>query len=187
MKNKIRLCGIDEAGRGCLAGPMVVAGVILDKTIPGLGDSKKLTKAKRESLFGIITQNAHYHICIIPPEAIDTRGISPTLKSALQEIMATLSADEFLFDGNSSYGIPGLQHMIKADDQIESVAAASILAKVTKDRELIKAGADFPQFDFASHQGYGTKKHIEEIKQYGMTPIHRKSYKLKSLHQPALF
>lgn len=185
MKNKTLLCGIDEAGRGCLAGPMVVAGVILSEPIPGLDDSKKLTKQKRETLYETIIQKAaHYHICIISPEEIDTRGISPTLTGALKEIMKTLPADEFLFDGNSSYGIPGLQHLIKADSQVESVAAASILAKVTKDRELLEAGKDFPHFDFTSHQGYGTQKHIDEIKRFGMTPIHRKSYKLKSLRQP---
>lgn len=187
MKNKTHLCGIDEAGRGCLAGPMVVAGVILNETIPGLGDSKKLTKTKRETLFDAITKTAQYHICIIPPQEIDARGISPTLTGALKEIMATLSADEFLFDGNSSYGIAGLKHLIKADNSVEAVAAASILAKVTKDRELIREGADYPDFDFASHQGYGTQKHVEEIKEFGMTPIHRKSYKLKALRQPSLF
>ena len=185
MKNNTLLCGIDEAGRGCLAGPMVVAGVILFKEIAGLDDSKKLTKQKRESLYEIIVNEAHaYHICIIQPDTIDTRGISPTLTSALKEIMRELEADEFLFDGNSSYGIAGLRHLIKADSKVQAVAAASVLAKVTKDRELIKAGTAFPDFDFASHQGYGTQKHVEEIKRFGLTPIHRKSYKLKSLSQP---
>lgn len=181
------LCGIDEAGRGCLAGPMVVAGAVLKKEIPGLNDSKKLTPKKREALYEQIVQSAEYHICIIPPEAIDARGISPTLKSSLEEIMATLVADEFLFDGNSSYGIAGLNHLIKADATVTAVAAASILAKVTKDRELIKAGIAYPDFSFASHQGYGTQKHVEEIRRFGMTPIHRKSYKIKSLNQPTLF
>jgi ribonuclease HII len=187
MKNNTPLCGIDEAGRGCLAGPMVVAGVILDKMVPGLNDSKKLTPQKRESLYEAIIENSRYHICIIEPDEIDTRGISATLKGALLEIMATLPTDDFLFDGNSSYGISGLRHLIKADSQVEQVAAASILAKVTKDRRLIEAGAAYPQFDFASHQGYGTKKHIEEIRQYGLTTLHRKSYKLKSIQQPSLF
>lgn len=187
MKNNPQLCGIDEAGRGCLAGPMVVAGVILEKPVPGLNDSKKLSAAKREALYDLIVAHSRYHICIIEPEAVDARGISATLKGALQEIMSTLESDDFLFDGNCSYGIPGLRHLVKADSQVEQVAAASILAKVTKDRRLIETGAPYPEFDFASHQGYGTKKHIEEITQHGLTPIHRKSYKLKSLRQPLLF
>ena len=186
MKNNTLLCGIDEAGRGCLAGPMVVAGAVLHRDIPGLNDSKKLTAKKREALFHAITQSASYHICVIEPESIDRRGITPVLTDALREIMATLEADSFLFDGNSSYGIAGLDHLIKADATVEAVAAASILAKVTKDRLLTEQGASFPEFSFASHQGYGTKKHIDEIKVHGYTPLHRRSYKLKALIQPSL-
>ena len=182
MKN--RLCGIDEAGRGCLAGPMVVAGVILEKPVKGLDDSKKLTKAKRETLFESIIQSARYHICIIPPESIDTRGISTMLTESLKSIMQTLDAERFLFDGNSSYGIARLDHLIKADATVQEVAAASILAKVTKDRELIRDGAAYPGFDFLSHQGYGTAKHLDEIRRFGLTPLHRKSYKIKSHRQP---
>ena len=184
MKN--RLCGIDEAGRGCLAGPMVVAGVVLEKDIEGLNDSKKLTKRKREELYEDIVNNSKHHICIINNNSIDSNGLSAALKRSLKDIMSTISADEFLFDGNSSYGISTLQHMVKADSKIQEVAAASILAKVTKDRELVNAGTEYKNFDFAAHQGYGTKKHIEEIKKFGLTPLHRKSYKIKSLNQPSL-
>jgi ribonuclease HII len=183
MKN--RLCGIDEAGRGCLAGPMVVAGVVLERPVPGLDDSKKLTPAKRESLYETIIQSARYHICIIPPEAIDTCGISPVLKDSLLSIMTALEAEDFLFDGNSSYGIAGLNHLIKADAAVKEVSAASILAKVTKDRELLRLGSAYPDFDFGSHQGYGTAKHVAEIREFGLTPLHRKSYKIKSLRQPS--
>ncbi len=185
MKNNT-LCGIDEAGRGCLAGPMVVAGAILLEPITGLNDSKKLTAKKRDLLYESIIQTSAYHICVIPPEAIDARGITPVLTDALKEIMATLSAERFLFDGNSSYGIAALEHLVKADATVEAVAAASILAKVTKDRLLLESGAAYPQFDFAAHQGYGTKKHVDEIKAHGYTPLHRKSYKLKALIQPSL-
>jgi len=182
MKN--RLCGIDEAGRGTLAGPMVVAGVVLEKKIEGLNDSKKLSKTKREALYENIIKNSKYHISIIDNKRIDTNGISASLKESLKEIMSNLDAEKFIFDGNSSYGIPTLEHKIKADSSVPEVAAASILAKVTKDRELLNAGEIYKDYDFGSHQGYGTKKHIEEIKRFGLTPLHRKSYKIKSLIQP---
>lgn len=182
MKN--RLCGIDEAGRGTLAGPMVVAGVVLEREIEGLDDSKKLSKAQREELYDAIIENSKYHISVIDNKKIDKAGISASLRESLKEIMSNLDAHKFIFDGNSSYGIPSLEHKIKADSSVPEVAAASILAKVTKDRELLAAGRIYTNFDFESHQGYGTKKHIEEIRRFGLTPIHRKSYKIKSLIQP---
>jgi len=159
---------------------MVVAGAILTEPIPEITDSKKLSSKKREALYTQIIQHPH-HIVIIPPEIIDRDGISHGLQSALHEIMATLKAERYLFDGNTSFGIENLTHQIKADRDIQEVGAASILAKVTKDRELLRVGKAFPEYDFASHQGYLTAKHIQELKTHGRSTIHRQSYKIKAL------
>ena len=175
------LCGIDEAGRGPLAGNLVVAGCILNAVIPGLNDSKKISEKKRELLYEQIILNAAYHIVESSPQEIDQNGISACLKSALQEILSTINADEYLFDGNSNFGVNGLKTMIKADAKIPEVSAASILAKVTHDRDILKKAAVYPEYHFEKHKGYGTKLHIEMIKKYGYCDIHRKTYKIKAL------
>jgi len=181
------LCGIDEAGRGCLAGPLVIAGVVLTAPVLGLADSKKLTATKREALFEPIRLHSRHHIALFPAEEIDARGLSACLKRGIEAIVEAVEAQRYLMDGNSSFGVAGVETMIKADASVLEVSAASILAKVTKDRVLAEAGAAFPQFDFAGHQGYGTKKHIGEIRAYGYTPLHRKSFRVKTLEQPTLF
>ena len=181
LLNKIDLVGIDEAGRGCGAGPLVVAGVKLKNHIDGLADSKKLSDKKRQLLYDKIINNSIYHICIIDAKIIDRDGLSLCIKNALISIMQNINSNRYLFDGNSSYGIDGLEHLIKADNTIDEVKAASIVAKVTKNSELLKLGKNYPEYDFSSHQGYLTKKHISEIKKYGFSPIHRKSYKIKSI------
>ncbi len=180
-ENNISICGIDEAGRGPLAGPLVVAGVILDKDIVGLKDSKRLSEKRRELLYSQIIDNSKYHISIIDSEYIDKNGISSTIKRALREIIKELKGEgvTFLFDGNSSYGIEGLYHMVKADNKIAQVSAASILAKVTRDRLMINYAKVYPSYGFDKHKGYGTKAHIEAIKKYGYSPLHRKSFKFK--------
>ena len=178
------LCGIDEAGRGCMAGPLVITGVILKKQIDGLDDSKKLSKKRREELYAQIIANAIYHICIVKPSEIDKNGLSAVIKNSLEQIVKNIKAKHYIFDGNSNFGVLNIQTQIKADTSIAEVCAASIVAKVTKDRLLLQWGQDFPEFSFSSHQGYLTKKHIEEIKQYGLTPLHRKSYKIKALYSP---
>jgi ribonuclease HII len=180
------LCGIDEAGRGPLAGDMVMAGCILTSHVEGLNDSKKLTEKKREALFEIIVQNSLYHVVKFSPEQIDKNGVSLCLKHGLIEIMDTLQSQTYLFDGNLSYGIPGLQTMIKADGKIPEVSAASIIAKVTHDRDILLLSKKYPQYELDKHKGYGTARHVELIKQYGYSDIHRKSYKLKAL-QATLF
>lgn len=175
------LCGIDEAGRGALAGPLVVAGAILHDSIVDLNDSKKLTAPKREKLFKQLQQHATYHIVFIDNKELDTIGISNALRYAIKEIQAYLKASEYLFDGNTTLGIKNLKNLIKADTQIPEVMAASILAKVARDRYMIARDADYPEYHFATHKGYGTKKHIEAIKAFGESALHRKSFKIKSL------
>ena len=143
------LCGIDEAGRGCLAGPLVVAGVVLRGDIAGLMDSKILSPKKREALFDVILKEAlHHHIVIITPEEIDHTGISGAMRRALTEIREAVSAATYLFDGNTPFGVERITCQVKADRDIPAVSAASILAKVTKDRELLRLGADYPHYGF---------------------------------------
>ena len=180
------LCGIDEAGRGPLAGDLVMAGCILLEKVEGLNDSKKLSEKKRESLYAQITPHAEYHIVKFSAQQIDTQGISQCLTQGLQEIMQNLNADEYLFDGNSTYGVKGLQTMIKADGKIPEVSAASILAKVTHDRDILEMAKKYPEYQFEKHKGYGTKLHIEMIQKYGYCDIHRRTYKIKAL-EPRLF
>ena len=179
------LCGIDEAGRGPLAGNLVVAGCILNAAVEGLNDSKKLSEKKRELLYEQIIPNAAYHIVEFSAQEIDEKGISLCIKSALLEIKEQLNADNYLFDGNSSFGVDGIETMIKADGKIAEVSAASILAKVTHDRDIIEQAKIYPQYQFEKHKGYGTKLHIEMIKKYGYCDIHRRSYKVKAL-EPTL-
>lgn len=178
-----KLCGIDEAGRGPIAGDLVIAGCILRNHIEGLNDSKKLTEKKRELLYEIITQNSAYHIVTFSSKEIDENGISFCLKKGLEEIIKTLPCENYLFDGNSTFGVKGVQTMIKADGKIPEVSAASILAKVTHDRNIIKDAKIYPIYQFEKHKGYGTELHIEMIKKYGYCEIHRKSYKLKALEK----
>lgn len=122
------LCGIDEAGRGPIAGDLVMAGCILRSNIQGLNDSKKLTAKKREALYELIVQHAQYHVVKFSAAEIDEKGISSCLACGLRDIMRNLQADEYLFDGNTTFGVPGLSTMIKADTKVAEVSAASILA-----------------------------------------------------------
>lgn len=182
----MKLCGIDEAGRGPLAGPLVMAGVILHQHIEGLNDSKKLSEKKRELLFDIILQHSDHKIVRFSADQIDELGLSACLKMGLEEILFVLDAEDFLFDGNSTFGVNGLRTMVKADETIPEVSAASILAKVTRDREMVKLSVNYPHYQFDTHKGYGTASHIEAIRLHGYCDIHRKSFKLKAL-QPSLF
>jgi len=175
------LCGIDEAGRGPIAGDLVMAGCILNEHIDGLDDSKKLTEKKRETLYKLIVESSTYHILKFSPKQIDDNGISTWLKRGLQEIMSNLTCQEYLFDGNSNFGVTGLPTMIKADGKVAEVSAASILAKVTHDRDILKEAKKYPLYQFEKHKGYGTALHVEMIKKNGYCEKHRRSYKLKAL------
>ena len=187
-----KLCGIDEAGRGPLAGPLVVAGCIINKPIKGLNDSKVLSEKKRESLFDTIKENCTYHIVFTDAKTIDEKGLSACLKNSIKEIMQELkdSCEEFLMDGNTSFGIQTLQHKIKADATVKEVSAASILAKVSRDRYMKAIAPTYPKYNFEKHKGYGTKAHVQSIKTHGRCEEHRQSFKLKALdevNQPSLF
>ena len=175
------LCGIDEAGRGPIAGDLVMAGCVLNSPIIGLNDSKKLTEKKRETLFQEIIQKSTYHIAKFSAKQIDEVGISKCLAAGLREIMKNIPDVEYLFDGNTTFGVEGLTTMVKADGKVAEVSAASILAKVTHDRDIKKEALKYPEYHFEKHKGYGTKLHVEMIKKYGYCEIHRRTYKLKAL------
>jgi len=176
-----KLCGIDEAGRGPLAGDLVMAGVILKNPIEGLMDSKVLSEKKREELYEKIIENSHHHIISFSPQQIDKQGLSRCLREGLESIQQHLDAEIYLFDGNQTFGVLGISTMVKADGKIPEVSAASILAKVTHDRAIIKASKIYTNYGFEKHKGYGTKAHIEAIKKHGFCDLHRRSFKIKGL------
>ena len=186
------LCGIDEAGRGPIAGPMAVAGVVFkaDAHVEGLNDSKKLTEKKREALFELIKENSYYHIVLTDAQTIDKKGLSACIKNSITEIMENIEASSYLMDGNTAFGISNLTYKIKADATVPEVSAASILAKVSRDRLICQLASKYPEYAFEKHKGYGTKAHIEAIKKHGYCDLHRRSFKLKALeniNQEGLF
>lgn len=177
------LCGIDEAGRGPIAGPLVVAGVILLEKIDGLNDSKILSEKKRNKLFDEIKNKSKYHIVFTNAKTIDEKGLSFCLRNSIIEIMDNLKefSDDFLMDGNTTFKIADLKCLIKADATVQEVSAASILAKVSRDNYMYEISEKYPNYDFEKHKGYGTKAHIEKIKEFGKSDEHRISFKLKAL------
>jgi len=177
------LCGIDEAGRGPIAGPMTVAGVVFKSKVEGLNDSKVLSEKKREALFDIIKENSYYHIVFTDAATIDEKGLSTCIKNSIKEIMQNIKAQSYLMDGNTAFGISNLTYKIKADATVPEVSAASILAKVSRDRLMCEIAPTYPEYNFEKHKGYGTKAHVEAIKKYGYCDIHRRSFKLKALEE----
>lgn len=176
------VCGCDEAGRGPLCGPVVAAAVILapDTEIEGLNDSKKLSEKKRELLFDIIKEKAlAYAIAEASPAEIDEINILNASMLAMRRAVDALpvKADFALLDGNCSRGfdIP-TQTVVKGDAISSSIAAASILAKVTRDRQCIELDAAYPEYGIAKHKGYGTKDHMDALRKHGPSPIHRKKF-----------
>ena len=177
------VCGVDEAGRGPLAGPVCAAAVILpeDCVIEGLNDSKKISEKKREMLFDIITEKAlAYSIAYGTLEEIEEYNILQATYIAMNRAIEglNLKADFALIDGNrvpKDITIP-CETVVKGDSKSFSIAAASILAKVTRDRLMLEYDTKYPQYLFAQHKGYGTKVHYEAIKQHGVCEIHRLSF-----------
>lgn len=184
VKNGYKLiCGVDEAGRGPLAGPVCAAAVVLPENciIDGLNDSKKLSEKKREALFDIIIEKAiAYSIAFGTVEEIEQFNILSATYFAMNRAIEGLrvKADFAIIDGNripDGVKIPA-EAVIKGDSHSMSVAAASVLAKVTRDRLLLDYDIVYPQYNFKKHKGYGTKEHYQAIKEHGICEIHRKSF-----------
>lgn len=181
------LCGVDEAGRGPLAGPVCAAAVILPRglEIPGLNDSKKLSEKRREALYDVIISSAAaYGIAFADVEEIERLNILHATFLAMNRAIAQLSVrpELALIDGNrnSDIEVPS-RCIVKGDSRCADIAAASILAKVTRDRYMIKMAEQYPQYGFEQHKGYGTKQHYAALREYGATPIHRMSF-LRKMH-----
>lgn len=181
------ICGVDEAGRGPLAGPVYAAAVILspDCVIEGLNDSKKLTEKKREALFDEIKEKAlAYGIASADEKEIDEINILNATFLAMKRAIASLSVrpDLALIDGNQKPHTDIEEvTIIKGDAKSMSIAAASVLAKVSRDRFMLEMAEKYPQYEFARHKGYGTKLHYEKIAQYGVCDIHRRTFLKKIL------
>lgn len=176
------ICGVDEAGRGPLMGPVVAAACILpaDTVINGLDDSKKLSEKKREKLFDIITEKAiAYCVASASVEEIEELNILNAAMLAMKRAIEGLpvKADFALIDGNCSRGfnIP-TKTVVGGDAKVPSIAAASILAKVTRDRLCYEYDKEYPEYGFGKHKGYGTKVHMEALRKYGPSPVHRPSF-----------
>ena len=184
------VCGCDEAGAGPLAGPVYAAAVILPlgAELPGLNDSKKLTEKKREALFPVIREQAvAWAIARVEAAEIDETDILSARMKAMQLAIDRLTpAPDFaLLDGNRDHGRSAAvttphRMIVKGDSLSASIAAASILAKVSRDRYMKEIAAQYPQYEFDRHKGYGTKRHYELLRQYGPSPIHRRTF-LKNL------
>ena len=184
----INICGVDEAGRGPLAGPVCAAAVILreGQIIEGVNDSKKLSEKKREALFDIIKEEAlDYSVAFATVEEIEEMNILNATMLAMKRAVEGLksSADYALIDGNR---LPPLdipcEYVIKGDAKSMSIAAASILAKVSRDHLCYEYAEKYPQYCFDKHKGYGTKLHVEKIREYGPCEIHRMSFLTKILN-----
>ena len=181
------ICGVDEAGRGPLAGPVYAAAVILprDAVIEGLNDSKKLTEKKRGALFDVITERAlAYGIASASVEEIEEFNILNATFLAMNRAVAKLApAPELaLIDGNRNTGIAMPSRcIVKGDSRCADIAAASVLAKVSRDRYMLTLAEKYPQYHFEQHKGYGTKLHYEALREYGPSPEHRPSF-LRKMH-----
>ncbi len=176
------VAGVDEAGRGPLAGPVCAAAVILPENavIDGINDSKKLTEKKREKLFEVIKETAiAYSIEFVSPEIIDQINIRNATSLAMHNAVFNLSTkpDFVIIDGsdNFEYDIP-YRYVVKGDAKSQSIAAASILAKVSRDRLMLELSEKYPEYGLEKHKGYGTKAHMEAIQKFGVSEIHRKSF-----------
>ncbi len=177
------ICGVDEAGRGPLAGPVCAAAVILppDLELEGLNDSKKLSEKRREALYPLICEQAlAYGIAFASEQEIDELNILQATFLAMRRAVGQLGRkpDLALVDGNREPDFGGIpvRTIIKGDSRSANIAAASILAKVTRDRFMLEQDAVYPQYGFAVHKGYGTQKHYAALREFGPCPIHRRSF-----------
>ena len=187
LRGYTAVCGIDEAGRGPLAGPVYAAAVWLPEglVLDGLNDSKKLSEKKREALFPVILENAvSYGIGFATEQEIDEINILQATFLAMRRAFDAMQkrCDYALIDGNRMppLPVPG-ETIVKGDAKSPSVAAASILAKVSRDRVMLEYAKQYPEYQFEKHKGYGTKVHVEALHTYGPSPIHRKTFLKKIL------
>ncbi len=178
-----KIAGIDEAGRGPLAGPVVVAGVIMpqDSRIEGVNDSKKVSEKKREKLYDLILGEAiSYSVAIIEQDVIDEINILNATKQGVTTVVEDFDVkpDLIIVDALTHINTKGIPYdsIIKGDAKCYNIAAASIIAKVTRDRIMRQWDEIYPQYGFSGHKGYGTAKHITAIKEHGLCPIHRRSF-----------
>ncbi len=179
--------GVDEAGRGPLCGPVVVAAVHLIRPIAGLDDSKKLSEARRERLVPLILANSQWIVYSVLPRIIDEKNILQATLWGMRQVIRKLAArlpgeTVVLVDGNRCPGChPREEAIVKGDARCHAIAAASILAKVHRDRIMVRWDRVYPQYGFAVHKGYGTVEHYAALAAYGPSPIHRQSFRLNPL------
>jgi len=179
-QNGLVVAGMDEVGRGPLAGNVVTACVVMpeDPVIPWIDDSKKLSESRREKVFEEIMKHALYvGVGEISPEKIDRINILEATKNAMRKAASEVPADIFLVDAVTKLGLKGKEiPIIKGDATSYSIAAASIVAKVIRDRQMIELDKLYPEYGFARNKGYGTKEHIDALKRIGPCPVHRRSF-----------
>ncbi len=184
----LNLVGIDEAGRGTLAGSLFVAACKFNETtsdelIKKLKDSKKLSEKRRFELAFELKKQSAFLILAFSNEMIDEMGLSFCFKKALQIIELHFKQSAFIFDGNTNYAQKNIKTLIKADSKIAQVSAASILAKASKDEEMLYFATKYAQYGFEKHKGYLSKEHLDAILKFNLCKIHRKSFKIKALEQ----
>lgn len=177
----LAIIGLDEAGRGPMAGELVVAGVIFPEGFydDRINDSKKLTEKKRDALFDLIVENAKaYHIEVIDVETVERLNVYQASRYGMEQCVEALR-EEGLFALTDAMPITNIDHLaiVKGDQLSISIGAASILAKVTRDRLMKQHSKTYPEYGFEKHKGYVTKKHLEALHEFGVTPIHRKTFK----------
>jgi len=176
------IVGIDEVGRGCLAGPLVAGAVVLRKPIAGLRDSKKLTRLQRERLvLKIEAQALGIGLGWVPPRELDAVGLTQAVRLAMERAVAAITTpyERIIIDGNFNFlaGHPQSETLIKADDLVPEVSAASIIAKVARDRFMYEAANQYPVYGFESHVGYATGRHLSALRQHGICELHRRSFR----------
>jgi ribonuclease HII len=178
----MNVVGIDEVGRGCWAGPVVAGAVLLVTDIAGLKDSKKLSKIQRETLALTITDSgARVGLGWVTPHEVDELGLTQAVRLAMERALAQISApyDDVIIDGNLNFlaHVPKTRALIKADDTVPAVSAASIVAKVARDNYMAELAEQYPGYGFESHVGYGTALHLAGLQKLGVSDVHRKSFK----------
>ncbi len=176
------IVGIDEVGRGCWAGPLVAGAVLLTKNIPGLKDSKKLTKLQREKLVTAIKESgAHVGLGWVSPAEVDELGLTDAVRTAMDRALAQIVGEyeSVIIDGNFNFlaHMPKTSALIKADDTVPAVSAASIVAKVARDNYMAELSVLYPGYGFEAHVGYGTAAHLAGLQKLGVSNVHRKSFK----------